>query len=78
MLKPICGLNDAPRAWREKLHEVLIGWVSCRQLYSDPELYCVHRRDDVGGGNVLERARQHTEEQQETGFRQVTPQECKS
>ena len=66
-LKPIYGLKDAPRAWRKKLHEVLIGWLSCRQLYSEPELYCLHRQDDACGGNVIERAKEHNEEQQETG-----------
>ena len=67
MLKPIYGLKDAPRAWRTKLHQVLIQWLSCRQLYSGPELYCVHRDDDVKGGNVHERAQQHNEKQREIG-----------
>lgn len=30
LLKPNYGLKDAPRAWRKKLHQVLIQWVSCR------------------------------------------------
>ena len=34
MLKPIYGLKDAPRAWRKKLHQVLVQWLSCRQLYT--------------------------------------------
>ena len=42
MIKPIYGLKDAPRAWRKKLHQVLIGQLSCRQLYAEPELYCAH------------------------------------
>ena len=29
MLKPIYGLKDAPRAWRNKLHQVLVQWLSC-------------------------------------------------
>ena len=77
MLKPIYGLKDAPRAWRTKLHEVLTGWLSCRQLYSEIELYCVHRSDGARGGDILVRARQHNEEQQETGKRQVVAQEYK-
>ena len=44
MIKPIYGLKDAPRAWRKKFHEVLKQWMSCRQLYSEPELYCVHEQ----------------------------------
>ena len=42
MIKPIYGLKDAPRAWRKKLHQVLIGWLQTRQLYAEPELYCTH------------------------------------
>ena len=34
MLKPIYTLKDVPRAWREKLHQVLIQWMSCRQFCS--------------------------------------------
>lgn len=75
MLKPIYGLKDAPRAWRKKLHGVLIGWLSCRQLYSEPELYCVHRTDGTCGDNSPKRAQQHNEEQQETGKMQVAAQE---
>ena len=66
MLKPIYGLKDAPRAWRKKLHQVLIQWMSCRQLYSEPELYCVHRdnkQDTVG--NTITKAKEHSDEQAE-------------
>ena len=54
MLAPIYGLKDAPRAWRTKLHEALTAWMSCRQLYSELELYCVHRSDGdrQGDGRV--------------------------
>lgn len=38
----------------------------------------MHRKDEVGGDNVLERARQHNGEQQETGLRRVIPQEHKA
>ena len=46
LLKPMPGLNEVRRARRKKLHQVFIQWGSCRQLYSEPALYCVHR-DDV-------------------------------
>ena len=78
MLKPVYGLKDAPRAWRKNLHEVLVGWMSCRQLCSEPELYCVHRSDEKIGDNLIERARQHNAEQQEVGFRKVIAQEYKN
>ena len=32
MLTPIYGLKDAPRAWRTKLHQVFVQWLSCRQF----------------------------------------------
>ena len=41
MLKPIYGLKDAPRAWRQKLHQVLTG-LHGRSLASDPSLYTWH------------------------------------
>ena len=63
MLKQIYGLKGAPRAWRKTLHQVLIQWLSCRQLYPGPGLYCVHRKDEVEQDNIDERARQHNEEQ---------------
>ena len=77
VLKPIYGLKNAPRAWRKKLHEVLTGWMSCRQLYSELDLYCVHRQDDAMGEDIMVPANQHIEEQQEIGKRQVSAQECK-
>ena len=40
MLKHIYGLDGAPRAWRKKVHQALIQWMPCRQLHSEPELYC--------------------------------------
>ena len=38
MLKPIYGQKAFPRAWRKKLHQVLVGWLQCRQLYAEPGL----------------------------------------
>ena len=67
MLKPVYVLKGAPRAWRKKLHQVLVQWLSCRQFYSEPELYCVHRQNGVNKQNTHERAQQHNEEQQVTG-----------
>ena len=43
MLKPIYGLKEVPRAWREKLLQVHEGCLQCRQLYAVPELHCVHK-----------------------------------
>ena len=68
MIKPIYGLKDAPRAWRKKFHQVLIQWMSCRQLYSEPELYCVHDKNQIVDHNPITRAIEHTEEQQESGI----------
>ena len=77
MLKPIYGLKDAPRAWRKKFLQVLMQWMSCRQLYTEPELYCVHREDLVIETDILIRAKEHNEEQQETGIRHTEPQAFK-
>ena len=44
MLKSIYGLKDAPRAWRQKLHHVLIGW-GMQQLKAEAELYVSHYRE---------------------------------
>ena len=65
MLKPIYGLNGAPRAWRKKLHQVLEGWLQCRQLYAEPELYCVHKCQQGRSNDILGRAQAHNLEQQE-------------
>ena len=59
------------------MHQVLIQWMSCRQLYTEPELYCVHKEDLVTEPDILTRAREHNEEQQETGQRQTEPQAYK-
>ena len=49
MIKPIYGLKNAPRAWRKKLHQVLIDWNKSRQLYAEPESHCCHgeRREKI-------------------------------
>ncbi len=47
MVKPIYGLKDAPRAWRQKLHLLLVEW-GLRRLYADAELYVCH--EAVGAG----------------------------
>ena len=41
MLKPIYGLKDAPRAWRMRLHQVLIAY-GMHQLQAEAELYVLH------------------------------------
>ena len=65
MLKPIYGLNDAPRAWRKKLHQIFAPWMPCRVFYWDPELYCVHGNNNKNIGSTIERTKQHDLEQQE-------------
>ena len=67
MLEPIYGLNGALRAWRKKLHQVLVQWLSCRQLYIEPELTCVHRKRLAEEPDIITRATEHDEEQRETG-----------
>ena len=52
MLRPIYGLEDAPRVWMKTLHEVLAGWMSYRQLYNEFELYCIHKEEDAGGVRI--------------------------
>ncbi len=47
MVKPIYGLKDAPRAWRQKLHLLLVEW-GLKRLYADAELYVCH--EAVGAG----------------------------
>lgn len=74
ILKSIYGLKDALRAWRKKLHQAPIQWMSCRQLHSEPEHYCVHKEDGVVKQDVLKQAQQHVAEQQEFGVREVQPQ----
>ena len=74
MLKLIYGLKDAPSAWRKKLHQVFIQWMSCRPLRSEPELYCVHRKDNVVCEDIHRRAQQHVVEQQEVGVRDADTQ----
>ena len=59
----------------KQMHQILIQWLSRRQLYSEPELYCVHRKDEVEQQNIYKRAQEHNEEQQETSnFRNTAPQ----
>ena len=55
MLKPVNGFKDAPRAWRDKLLQVLAQWVSCHHLYVGPELYCVHSRDETEDHDFYQR-----------------------
>ena len=74
MLKPIYGLNDAPRAWRKKLHQVLESWQQCQQLYAEPELYCVHKSRSQRSHDPIGRAQAHNFEQQEVvAPREVAP-----
>ena len=75
MLKPIYGLKDALRAWRKKFHQVFVQWLSCRQFYIEPECYYVHKKDLVIEPSILVRAKEHNEEQHESGkARQTEPQ----
>ena len=41
MIKPIYGLKDAPRAWRKRLHQVLVEF-GCVSLLAEPEIYVKH------------------------------------
>ena len=65
MLNPIYGLKDAPRAWRKKLHQVLVGWLQCQQLYAEAELFCAHKGQQVTEKDIVGRAQAHNLEQQE-------------
>lgn len=67
VLKPIFGLKGAPRAWRKQLHQVLEQWMSCRQLCSEPGLYCVHTHSQRSAKDMIARAKAHDLERQETG-----------
>lgn len=55
MQKSLYGLKGAPRAWRKKLHQVFVDWVSCRQLYAEFEFYCVHNGNARSHGDPYER-----------------------
>ena len=61
----------------KKLHEVLIAWMSCRQLQYEFELHCVHRTDGTCGDDMLKRLEQHNEEQRGFGQRQAAEPEYK-
>ena len=71
MLKPIYWLKDAPRAWRKKLHQVLVQWLPCRHMYiyiyiyAEPEFYCFHRKYVAEGPDIIIRAKEHDEEQRD-------------
>ena len=65
MLKLIYGIKDAPRAWRQTLHEVLESWQQCQQLHAEPELYCVHKSRPKRSQDPIGRAQAHNFEQQE-------------
>ena len=67
MLKPMYWLTDAPRACRKKLHQSLIRWKGCRQLYAEPEFCCVHGGDVRCRENTIQRAVDHNEVQRERG-----------
>ena len=78
MLTLIYGLKDAPRVWRQKLHQVLDQWMSCQQLCSELELHCVHKRNQRSIMDAIAMATQHDSEQQGSSeTRNVLPQECK-
>ena len=65
MLKPTYGLKDAPRAWRNKPHQVLEGRQQCQQLHAEPEFYCVHKCQPVRSKDIVGRVQAHNFEQQE-------------
>lgn len=56
ILNPTYELEDAPRAWRKKLHQVLIQWLSRRQFYFEPGFYYVHCSGEVDVNDIYERA----------------------
>ena len=68
MIKPIYGFKDAPRAWRKKMHQVFAAWLSCRQLYAEPEPHCANGRKLSEVVTIqYERAKAHDAEQSEQG-----------
>ena len=44
MIKPIYGLKDAPRAWRQKLRKVLSDF-GLKQLIAEGEIYVRHQEE---------------------------------
>ena len=53
MLKAIYGLKDAPRAWRKKLHLVLLEF-GCQPIYTDQERYVLHVASSQKGKGTLQ------------------------
>lgn len=79
-VKPTYGLKDAPRAWRNGLHQVFVDWSSSSQLYTEPEPCCTHKLADhviafssAGQAklNVLEKAKEHTAKHAESDSNQT-------
>ena len=66
MLKSNYGLKGVLRARRMESHQVLIQWLSRRQVYSEPGLYCVYKKDEWCHESIYQRAPEHIEEQQGT------------
>ena len=64
MFKQIYGLKDGARAWRKTLHQAFAKWMSCRQLHSEPELYCVFKGkdDQQAPKNTIVGANEHDSE----------------
>ena len=78
MMKPIYGLTGVPRAWRTELHQVLAQRMSCRQLHSEPELYCVRKGHHIDKTDAISSANGHDREQQEASdIRTFKDQVCK-
>ena len=48
------------------MHQVFVQWLSCRQLYIEPELYCVYKKHSAEEPDTFTRAKEHNEEQHET------------
>ena len=63
LIEPLYGFKDVPRVWRKKLHQILEGWMSCQQLYVEPELDCVHSINEGHKTDAISRAQEHDAEQ---------------
>lgn len=62
MLKPMYGLKGAPRAWRKKLHEILVSLRGCKQLCLEFECHCAHEGPTQEKRNPIEWATAHLRE----------------
>jgi hypothetical protein len=65
MLKSIYGLKDAPRAWRKRLHQVLVEF-GLTQLHAEPEVYVCHEAESHVAKTTGDTAARRTQIQPET------------